>query len=78
MEAEVERSGGAHQAHWTEGIAVGSRAFVDTVQQKLPFRALGRRKPPLAEGMELREPVVTHNALFVAENADIDAKIRHF
>ena len=46
VEAEVERSGGGHQAHWTQSIAVGSKAFVETVQQKLSFRALGRRKRP--------------------------------
>ena len=77
VEAEVERSGG-HQAHWTQSIAVGSKAFVETFQQKLSFRALGRRKRPLAEGLELREPVVSYNALFEAENADIEAKNGHF
>ncbi|MCF8053192.1 MAG: transposase [Desulfobacterales bacterium] len=78
VEAEVERSGGGHQAHWTQSIAVGSRAFVETVQQKLFFRALGRRKRPLVEGMELREPVVSYNPLFEAENADIETKNRYF
>jgi hypothetical protein len=32
----------------------------------------------LAEGMELRESVVSYNPLFEAENVDIEAKNRYF
>jgi putative transposase len=78
VEAEVERSGGGRQSHWTKSIAVGSRAFVETIQQRLAPRALGRRKRPLAEGMELRESVVSYNALFEPKKADIEQKHRKF
>jgi putative transposase len=78
VEAEVERYGGRRQPHWTESIAVGSKAFVEAVKERLSYRSLGRRKRQLSEGMELREPVVPYNELFEPENADIGPKYRQF
>jgi putative transposase len=78
VEAEVTKFGSERQTHWTESIAVGSSAFVETVQQLLSFRALGRRKRPLPEGMELRESVVPYKELFEPQKADIAPKKRNF
>jgi len=78
VEAEVERSGGGRQSHWTESIAVGSSAFVEAIQKRLSLRCLGRRKRPLSGGMELREPVVAYNEFFDPEKEDIEPKIRNF
>jgi putative transposase len=72
VEAELEKIGSRRQSHWTQSIAVGSRAFIETVQEQLSFRARGRRKRNLDNGMELREATASYNALFDLENSDIN------
>ena len=75
VEAELEKIGSRRQSHWTQSIAVGSRAFIETVQEQLSFRARGRRKRNLDNGMELIEATASYNALFDLENSDINLNL---
>lgn len=45
------------QAWWSESIAVGDESFVETIKQRLGFRAKGRKIKEVVEGYQLREDV---------------------
>ena len=78
VKVEADKIDNRRQAHWTESIAVGSDAFVEQIKARLAARAAGREKRPLEHGMELRESLQPYNALFDAENSDIEAETSPF
>jgi putative transposase len=75
VEAELEKFGSRRQSHWTQSIAVGSRSFIEAVQEQLSFRARGRRKRNLENGMALREATASYDVPFGLENSDIDGNL---
>ena len=56
---------------WTEGIAVGSRPFIENVKEVLGYRAKGRDIMESSEGYQLRERATQYKALFGAEKGNI-------
>jgi putative transposase len=72
VETELETFGSRRQSHWTQSIAVGSKAFIEAVQEQLSFRARGRKKRNLDNGMQLREATASYNVRFDLENSNID------
>jgi lysozyme family protein len=59
---------------WTRSIAVGEEQFVEKVKADLGSRAVGRRIRPVPGGYELREEVVSYNAVFDPKKSDIGPK----
>ena len=59
------------QEEWTEGIAVGSRPFIENVKEVLGYRAKGRDIMESSEGYHLREGATPYKALFGAEKDNI-------
>jgi putative transposase len=59
------------QEEWTEGIAVGSRPFIENVKVLLGYRAKGRDIIESSEGYQLREGATQYKALFGAEKDNI-------
>ena len=57
---------------------VGSWSFIESVKERLGFRAKGRDIIKSGEGYQLRESPTPYNALFEAENEDIDLKNTRF
>ena len=66
------------QDEWTGSIAVGSRSFIESVKERLGFRAKGRDIIESAEGYQLRESPTPYNAVFEAENEDIGIENTRF
>ena len=52
-------------------MAVGNNKFVDSVRERLGFRAKGRSVVKGDAGFELRESGVPYNNLFKGEKADL-------
>jgi hypothetical protein len=57
---------------------VGSRSFIESVKERLGFRAKGRDIIKSGEGYQLRESPTPYIALFEAENEDIGLKNTRF
>jgi REP element-mobilizing transposase RayT len=66
------------QRKWTESIAVGSQTFVETVKDKLGFRAKTRFVHQGNENHELREAVVPYSTIFSTENDALSPNIGLF
>lgn len=68
IETEVRDANSARQPQWTEGIAVGSKAFIDKFKSGIALKTRGRKVRELDQGFELREPRILYNPLFGAKN----------
>jgi putative transposase len=66
------------QDEWPDGIAAGSRSFIEKVKAILGFRALGRDVIEISEGYQLREGSVPYKALLGPEKGDIGPKNTFF
>jgi len=59
---------------WSESIAVGSRSFVDNVQNQLGFRAAHRDVIEVLGSYVLREPAETYAGKSVGEKAVLSSE----
>ncbi|ETR69695.1 MAG: hypothetical protein OMM_09380 [Candidatus Magnetoglobus multicellularis str. Araruama] len=62
------------ESHWTESIATGSNAFVESIMTKLNVRASGRKIIETNDTYQIREDISTYNVLFDAKKSDIGLK----
>jgi putative transposase len=56
---------------WSESIAVGSAAYVETVKRELDLKARGRRIAEQGDVFALREPAIPYRAGFRPKNAPL-------
>ena len=59
------------QADWSESVAVGSKNFVKTINEKLGLRAKGRKIFENDGGFQLREKMVSYIANSDSKNDNI-------
>jgi len=59
---------------WTQSIAVGSKAFVEGIKEKLGIRAKGRKFGESGDAYYLREAQVPYNNDFTPEKGVLRAK----
>ena len=57
--------------HWTQSIATGSQAFLETVKNQMRSLAIGRHVRMRADGFALRETQSSYNAFSHAKKSDI-------
>ena len=55
MKEVLEGDGYIRDAKWSESIAVGSKSFVEKVEEKLGIRAIGRGIVGTEAGYEMKE-----------------------
>jgi putative transposase len=53
---------------WTEAIAVGSKAYVESIRQQLNIKAIGRRTTLTEHGYELAEAEIPYTPYFMPKN----------
>ncbi len=63
---------------WTEGIAVGSKEFVEATAERLGIMEIGRRISKKKGGYELREPPTPYSSDFDPKNATISQENTYF
>jgi hypothetical protein len=63
---------------WTEGIAVGSRDFVERTKETLGVRANGRKLQTSGVAYELREPQLFYEHAFDSENQGLSEENTYF
>ena len=69
----------SRETKWTEGIAVGSKSFIETTLKKLGIRAKGRKVVGSSnKSYELREPAVPYGANFTPENIPLRLQNTYF
>jgi len=61
----------SRQSQWTESIAVGSKGFLERIQNKLGVLAKGRKIHESDGELQLREKRGTYNSFFDGKNDDI-------
>jgi len=73
-------SNGGHQrtAMWTEAIAVGNENFIETIKEKLGFKAKGRNIDERDGAFTLKEPRQAYNTVFAPEMGFLRQKNMHF
>jgi hypothetical protein len=59
---------------WTQGIAVGSKGFVEHVKSALGALAKGRKAKESGDSYQLREPSAPYGEHFGVKNEDIGLK----
>ena len=67
IEASLSAGESERKSHWTEGIAVGSNAFVEKVRKKLGFKAKGRAATQVKGRYQLRENIYGYGRTNSAE-----------
>ena len=60
VESEIPTDGSAKENKWTQSIAVGSKAFIETMREALGFRAKGRKIIGADDAFELRELIAPY------------------
>jgi putative transposase len=73
VETALQSAAQQRQAHWTDSVAVGTRAFAERVQRELGRRARHREIVDAGEIHLLREEAEVYRARFEAENGGIAA-----
>ena len=63
---------------WTKSIAVGSRAFVESVKSLFGAIAMGRKVRESAEAYQLREPSAVYGGHLGVKNDDIGVDNTYF
>ena len=69
VEEVLKEGSGVRKTEWTESIAVGSKAFVETTQKKLGIKAKGRKVVGNDDTYELRESQSSYNDVFGPKKA---------
>ena len=64
VEEVLEGDGYIRDAKWSESIAVGSKSFVEKVEEKLGIRAIGRGIVGTEAGYELKEHLSPYSRNF--------------
>ena len=67
IEESIRRGGNSRQTEWTESIAVGSKEFVQGIQQKLQIQAKGRKVRVKDDYYELKEAQAAYNVIITPE-----------
>ena len=67
IEAALDQPNSGRDPHWTDSIAVGSKAFVHSIQNKLGTKTKGRKVRQFDSGFELREPLFDYIRHFDAK-----------
>lgn len=63
----LKTNAAGREAYWTEAVAVGNKEFVDTIKERLGYRAKGRKVMKGDGGFELRESVAPYNSPFMGK-----------
>lgn len=64
IEGALRKGGSGREGKWSESIAVGAKAFVQNVKDRLGVRAIGRRIVANDDGHELKEPARSYGPHF--------------
>ncbi len=67
MEESLRNGDNARESKWTEGIAVGSKAFVERTKERLGISAKGRKVLEAKGGYQLREALASYSHGFAPE-----------
>jgi hypothetical protein len=78
VESRLSEGVQLRDSKWTQSIAVGSKAFIEETQNRLGFRAKGRKIIGEAESYMLREPAVAYGVNFDHENDTLRLKNTYF
>ncbi len=62
------------QQNWSESIAVGGKAFIDSVEKQLGYRARGHKNEKTEAGWVFREQPISYKADFYTQNALLSHK----
>jgi len=71
VEEQLGNGAKERQDEWTSSIAVGSKSFIETIKQRLGFKAKGRDVIGGEGACQLRESAALYGAHFKAEKSDI-------
>jgi len=74
VERGVENGLAARHERWSESIAVGSRSFVEKVQNQLGFKAAHRHVTQVQGSYVRREPAAAYAGKFVGEKAALSSE----
>ncbi|MBZ5535370.1 MAG: transposase [Acidobacteriia bacterium] len=78
IEEALQRKQLERQSHWSESLAVGSPAFVETVRKQLGARARGRDVIASEPGCQLRENEAAYGDDLQGENSRLSLKNTRF
>lgn len=67
VEESLRNGDNARESKWTEGIAVGSKAFVERTKERLGISAKGRKVLEAKGGYQLREALSSYSHGFAPE-----------
>lgn len=56
------------ESSWTEAVAVGSKTFVENVEERLGIRVRGRKVQEEQVAYQLREPLSAYGDVFAHKN----------
>lgn len=73
VDAALDRGGSARESGWSASLAVGERAFVEQVKDKLGIGARYRGVLSDGDAFRLKEPFAAYHARLVAETDDLTA-----
>ena len=62
VESKLQADSNETESKWTQGIAVGSKMFIEKIKDALGFRAKGRKITSSDDTFELREGQVSYGA----------------
>ena len=71
IEEAISTGSKLRQPEWTESIAVGSKTFIEGIQEKLKPIAKGRKMRKSSEHYQLRETPTAYNARFGGEKGSL-------
>jgi REP-associated tyrosine transposase len=71
VEESIRNGGSAREPKWTEGLAVGSKEFIDEIKDQLQPRLSGRKVRETGDHFELREQAAVYNAHFGSKNGPL-------
>jgi len=74
----LSRDGHARDAKRSESAAVGSKAFVQKVKQRLGIRAIGRHVVKTGDVCELKEPASSYGSNFDTKKDSLSSKNSFF
>jgi len=63
----LERKSLERESKWTESIAVGKEAFLESIRYQLNIKAKSRKIKNSGESYELSEPLLPYNTFFKAK-----------
>ena len=78
IEAELKRKEKVRQERWTERIAVGGRAFVEDIRDRLGMHARSKWIDRLGDTWAVRETSTTYSSDFTSENGRLRTENQYF